>query len=722
MKTIELYKALNIKENEYEEIIKYLNRMPNELETYLFSAMWSEHCGYKHSKKYLKRLPIGGAVSEGENAGGVKIGKHVIVFKAESHNHPSAVEPYQGAATGIGGIVRDILAIGARPIALLDSLKFGPLKNNYSKHIFEGVVNGISAYGNSIGVPTVAGEVLFDENYIANPLVNVMAVGIVEQDKIQSARAVANKKVLLIGSETGRDGIHGASFASKELSGNSLEDRPSVQIGDPFMKKLLIEATLEIVNLDSVLACQDLGAAGLLSSSVEMADKGKCGITLQLDKVHLREKGMQPWEIMLSESQERMLFIVEDSGVDEVVNICDKYEIPVSVIGKTTEDNLYRLFWKGEEKACLPPEILTNGITYDLSEKEPKYISEYENKKLNKSINEKEAILKIIENPNFASKEWVYSQYDYTVGNRTVVKPGQSASSALWICEENDELIGLSADSLPLQAFLNPYEGTKNAVWKSCRNLIADGFNPLGITDCLNFGNPEKEIASYQFVKSINGLTDACNEVGIPVVSGNVSFYNETETERVFPTSMIGTVGNINNYKNIISSDFNQGESVYLIGKLLNANSNIGGSLYQRVLFDFIGGKVDKTDYQLEIKLKDFIFDANKLKLINACRSVSYFGVFGALFKAIIKNKVGFVGDLKFSDDMLASLFGEITGRYIVSTNQEKKLENLLTKSDILFKKLGTCEGHNLVFNGLIFNLEEFIYKYKTSIDEEMQR
>lgn len=717
MKKIELYEALNIKEKEYKDIVKRLERQPNELETYLFSAMWSEHCGYKHSKKYLNRLPLGGAVCAGENAGGVKIGKHVVVFKAESHNHPSAVEPYQGAATGIGGIIRDILAIGARPIALLDSLKFGPLEDNYSKHIFEGVISGISGYGNAIGVPTVGGETLFDENYIANPLVNVMAVGIVEEDKIQSAKAIAGHKVILIGAETGRDGIHGASFASKNLSETSNEDRPSVQIGDPFMKKLAIEATLEIVKIKGVLACQDLGAAGLLSSSVEMAAQGKCGMTLHLDKVHLREEQMQPWEMMLSESQERMLFVVEDYAVQNVLSVCDKYGIPSSVIGETIEKEEYQLCFNGKLEACIPPKLLTEGIFYDLDENEPHYIEEYKSKKLEKSYDVKEAIYKILSNANFASKEWIYSKYDHTVGNRTVVKPGVSGSSGIWSFEDGG-VIGLTIDSLPLQAFLDPYEGTKNAVWKSFRNLIADGYNPLGITDCMNYGNPEKNEAAYQFVKSIDGIAKACREASVPVVSGNVSFYNETESERVYPTATIGTVGYIEDYTKIIRSHFNEGETVYLIGKQLDENSSIGGSLYQKVLFNFIGGSVDKTDADLELKLKDFIFDSKEI--FGGCRSVSYFGLFGSLFKSL--NNTGFKGDLALTSDLLTSLFAEITGRFLISSTKEQEIEEQLKANGIPYKKLGVCTGSSIEFNGLTFETDELLNKYNLAIQTEMER
>lgn len=721
MKTLELYKALGLTDFEYSEIQKRLGREPNELETYLFSAMWSEHCGYMHSRKYLSRFPSGGAVSHGENAGGVQIGEHVVVFKVESHNHPSAVEPFQGAATGIGGIIRDILAIGARPIALLDSLKFGKLTNNFSKHIFDGVVHGISHYGNCIGVPTVAGEVGFDESYTDSPLVNVMAVGIVKKDKIRSAKAEPNKIVIAVGSHTGRDGIHGASFASKELNENSKEDRPSVQVGDPFIKKVLIEATLEILDLKEVQSCQDFGAAGLLSSSSEMAYKGECGIDLHLDKVHLREEGMQPWEIMLSESQERMLFIVEQEGVDKVLSIASKYDIPASIIGETTETGLYRLFWYGREVASVPPELLAEAPRYTLSEEEPDYINEYRNLTCENKTPINEAVEKIVSDPNFASKRWVYRQYDHTVGTRTSLKPGQSGAAGIWIHEEGG-VVGLTADSNGRQVFLNPYEGGRNSVWECSRNLISSGFKPLGVTDCLNYGNPEKDEVAYQFVKSVEGIASACREANVPVVSGNVSFYNESPERRVFPTPTIGMVGYTDSPDKLLKSAFSTGETVILIGKNINDDSNFGGSLYQRVLYDFLGGEVDKTDSSLENQLEETVFGLRDNNLIGGCVDVSEGGLFGAVFEGIKNGNTGFKGNLIFINDEEKALFGEITGRYVISTSKPEKIENILQSKQIQYKILGLCADDTLEFNGYNFDLRKLYDLYDKSIESEMER
>ncbi len=719
MQTLQLYKALGLTDNEYGEIKTRLGREPNELETYLFSAMWSEHCGYKHSRKYLSLFPSGGAVSHGENAGGVQIGEHVVVFKVESHNHPSAVEPFQGAATGIGGIVRDILAIGARPIALCDSLKFGKITDNFSKHIFDGVVHGISHYGNCIGVPTVAGEVSFDESYTDSPLVNVMCIGLVHKDKIRSAQAEAGKVVIAVGSHTGRDGIHGASFASKELNENSKEDRPSVQVGDPFIKKVLIEATLEILDLKEVQSCQDFGAAGLLSSSSEMAYKGECGIDLHLDKVHLREAGMQPWEIMLSESQERMLFITEPEGVDIVLQIAAKYDIPASVIGNTTESGRYKLFWHGEEVADLPPEILAEGPKYTINDDEPEYISQYRNATYHCNTEIKKAVGRVIRNSNFASKRWVYRQYDHTVGTRTAVKPGDAGAAGMWIQEEGG-VLGITIDSNGRQVFLDPYNGSRNTVWECYRNLVSSGMEPLGITDCLNYGNPEKNEVAYQFVNSVKGIADACREMNIPVVSGNVSFYNESPQRRVFPTPTIGMVGYADSPEKLIKNAFNEGETLILLGNDIEKDSFVGGSLYQRVLYDFLGGEVDIADAELEVELKNAIFKLRDKGLISGCVDVSEGGLVGAVFEGVRKGNTGFKGYIMGDIDKKAkekALFGEINGRYVLSTNEIDRLEHEL---DVPYRILGKCADGKFRFDGYDLDLSTLYDLYDNSIELEM--
>lgn len=720
-----LYSKLGLTDQEYEEITRQIGREPNTVETYLFSAMWSEHCGYSHSRKYLSRFPKVGSLHAEENAGGVQVGDHVVFFKAESHNHPSAVEPFQGAATGIGGIIRDVLALGARPVALLNSLKFGKInegdKSNHTKHLFDGVVKGISAYGNSIGVPTVAGEVGFDTCYTTSPLVNVMAVGFMNVKDIKLSAAPVDSHVVIVGSHTGRDGIHGASFASKELSENSKEDRPSVQVGDPFIKKILIEATLEILKLDDVLACQDCGAAGLLSSTSEMAYKGECGMELYLDKVHLREKDMEPWEIMLSESQERMIFVTTKEGVNKVLELARKYEIPAHEIGKTIAEPEYRLFWHDEMVANVSPSILNNGILYDLCEDEPEYIKDYANKVCSSNINVIEAVEKLVSDPNFASKNWVYTQYDHTVGNRTAVTPSKAGCAGIWLPEEGG-VVGLTIDSNGRQVFLDPYNGSKNTIYESYRNLVSSGFKPLGITDCLNYGNPEKDEVGYQLVKSIDGLADGCRELGIPVVSGNVSLYNECEEIRVYPTPTVGMVGYAKSPEDLICAQFGKNETVYLLGKQIDDTSKIGSSLYQMACFDFLGGKIDSVDVSLEKALEKTIFDLRYKKLVKGAVDVSEGGLIGALLEGLFNGNSGFIGNLIKTSNHLIALFGEITGRYLVSTDNEDELEKICAKNDVPFMKLGKTNNENKIsFNGYNFDLEKLKNTYETIIAKDLE-
>lgn len=723
MLTKELHSELGLTDNEYREIIRQLGREPNLTETYLFSAMWSEHCGYSHSRKYLSRFPKDGSMHAEENAGGVRIGDQVVFFKAESHNHPSAVEPFQGAATGIGGIIRDVLALGARPVALLNSLKFGKInegdKSNHTKHLFDGVVKGISAYGNSIGVPTVAGEVGFDTCYTTSPLVNVMAVGFMDINDIKISAAPVNQHVVIVGSHTGRDGIHGASFASKELSENSKEDRPSVQVGDPFIKKILIEATLEILKLKEVLACQDCGAAGLLSSTSEMAYKGECGMELYLDKVHLREKDMQPWEIMLSESQERMIFVATETGVQKILDIAKKYEIPARLIGKTIAEQEYRLFWYDKEIANVSPSMLNNGVLYDLCEDEPDYVQEYANKVCASNISVEEAVEKLVSDSNFASKNWVYTQYDHTVGNRTSITPSKAGCAGIWLKEEN-KIVGLTIDSNGRQVFLNPYQGSKNTVYESYRNLVAAGFKPLGITDCLNYGNPEKAEVGYQLVKSIDGIADACREIGIPVVSGNVSLYNECEEIRVYPTPTIGMVG-VAQVGGTIQTKFEANQSIYLIGKQINDSSDIGSSLYQMACFDFLGGSIDTTDTKLEKSLEKTIFELRDKKVLKGAVDVSEGGILGALLEGLFNGNSGFEGELITTQNPLVSLFGEITGRYIISTNNDVELINTCLNNNVPVLKLGkTSNSGEISFDGHKFNLTKLKNIYETIIERDV--
>ncbi len=711
----QLYKNLGLSDLEYEEIKKRLKREPNELETYLFSAMWSEHCGYKHSKKYISMFPKKNAICAQENSGGIGIGEHVIFFKAESHNHPSAVEPFQGAATGIGGIIRDILTLGARPIALLNSLKFGSLQEGRNKYLLDGVVKGISSYGNSTGIPTIGGETGFEDCFSLSPLVNVLAVGIVKKSDIKKSSAMPGGIVMLLGSYTGKDGIHGASFASKELKKDKKEDKLSVQIADPFTKKVVIEATLEILKSEGIIAAQDCGAAGLLSSTSEMAYKGNCGMELYLDKVHLREHDMKPWEIMLSESQERMVFIVKPNFVQEITNIANKYDIKISEIGKTIEQKEYRIFFNGNMEANIPPEVLNNCITYDLKDSEPNYINEYKRKTYKELPLQKQNIIDILKCHDIASKKYIYSQYDYTVGNRTLTKPESTSSSGLWIKEEN-KFIAFTMDSNPRQCFLNPYEGSVNTVYEAFRNITASGFKPSGITDCLNFASPEDIGVQYQFVKSVEGISKACIELNIPVVSGNVSFYNETPDNKIYPTPVIGMMGISEN--NIFKNSIKENDFVYLIGKDIDEKTYTGGSLYQKLFYNFTGGEIDTVNSELELKLSTFILQMINKNNISGCNDISKGGLFISLFELLHNAKKGFKGDIINIKEGQKALFGEITGRYIITSH--RTLEEEMKKNLIPYRFLGKIQSETLEFNDFRFNIKELFDIYEKAFESEL--
>jgi len=796
---------------EYSEIKRRLKRTPNELELYLFSAMWSEHCGYKHSKKYIKNLPSKNALYKDENSGGIRIGDHIIFFKTESHNHPCAVEPYQGAATGIGGILRDILAMNARPIALLNSLKFGRIDNGFSgaggapggilkrnRYLLNGVVEGISDYGNSTGVPTIGGEVGFDPCFNLSPIVNVLAVGVCHKNDVKTSGARAGSFVVLIGSLTGRDGLFGASFASKELEGSS-SDRLSVQIGDPYTKKKVIEATLEILKSKNVFSSQDLGAAGILSSTSEMADKGACAIELQLDKVPLCEKNMQPFEIMLSESQERMVFCANSRGVKEIFEICKKYELNASVIGKTLKGNTYSLFW-GDKLLCkLETKALTEPPLYDLNPKKPLVrhsAAFFENSLYSPGFREfrqtqhrvspseiKRLIFKLAAAPEFAGKRYIYRQYDDKVGARTLKNPHSLGVSPLYIFEEG-VVAGFSMDSNERMCAIDPYRGAFNTVFESFRNAVSSGFEPKGITNCLNFANPENPETAYQFIQTIEGMKDALNLLKIPVASGNVSFYNEgvqapadytkgaadgfgaagvsgamngvfpvqgaasqvrnvvsTSGSAVFPAGgqkikihpvpVIGMMSALR-FKTPIYSMFQPGETLLLLGKKINENSNTTASLFYDVFFAFgnacMGKSVDTVDFELEMKLKDAIFYMKKKNLIGGAIDVSKGGALGALIIALSNStktgvNIGFkvnpaAETFKFPD--LNLLFGEITGRYLVSTTDIKNAEDYLNKTNTPYEILGKADETGILdLNYTKINLGELCEIYENSLERK---
>jgi len=562
-----------LQKNEYKKICKLLKRTPNITELGIFSAMWNEHCSYKSSRKHLKKLHTKGdkiIQGPGENAGVIDIGdEDAIVFKIESHNHPSFIEPYQGAATGVGGIMRDVFTMGARPIANLNSIHFGSPQNKKTKNLLRGVVKGIGGYGNCIGVPTIGGQTSFDDSYNGNILVNAMTLGLVNKNKIFYSKAAGiDKPVIYVGSKTGRDGIHGASMASATFDDKIEEKKPTVQVGDPFTEKLLLEACLELMSDKSIIAIQDMGAAGLTSSSIEMASKGKLGIELNLSKVPCREEKMTPYEIMLSESQERMLIVLENGKESHAKKIFDKWNLDFAVIGKTTNTKKIELIFENEKVAEIPIDLLAESAPiYDRKWKKTKLPQNLKfSKDIFKTLNISNCLKKILNSPNISDKQWIWDQYDHTVMGDTIQKPGGDAGDVR--VHGTDKAIAASVDSSASYCYSHPLTGGKQVVCESWRNLISVGAKPIAITNCLNFGNPEKETNMGEFVECLEGISEASKYLEFPVVSGNVSFYNETKDKGIKPTPTIGGVGLIKNYKDMISMNFKKENNIVLaIGK-----------------------------------------------------------------------------------------------------------------------------------------------------------
>ena len=702
-------------EEEYDRIKKILGRVPTYTELGIFSVMWSEHCSYKNSISLLKTLPRSGGrllVGAGEeNAGLVDIGDDLAVaFKIESHNHPSAVEPYQGAATGVGGIMRDIFTMGARPIASLDSLRFGSLDDARTRYLFDGVVRGIGDYGNSFGVPTVAGEVYFDESYQGNPLVNAMAVGIVKKDQFASAVAkIEGSPVMIVGSSTGRDGIHGATFASEEISEKSEAKRPSVQVGDPFTEKLLLEASLEIIKKGWLIGIQDMGAAGISCSTSEMSAKGSSGMKIDLNKVPLREKGMTAYEIMLSESQERMLCVVKKGLEDNVKKVFEKWDLHCEIIGYVTGDGLLDIDYEGEKKAVVPAyELVLGGgaPVYIRETKEPPYIKEIRNfdfKGLPRPDDISATFLKVFSSPNIVSKKWVYEQYDSMVRTNTVVGPGCDA--AVVYIKETDKALAMKTDCNSRYVYLNPKEGTKIAVAESARNIVCSGGIPLAITNCLNFGNPYKPEMYWQFKEAVEGMGEACMYFDTPVTGGNVSFYNESPNTAVYPTPVIGMVGLIEELKDITTSYFKDGNDlIYVLGEDFE---ELGGSEYVKVIHARVAGDSPNINLETEKKLHDSLLAAIKRGIIKSAHDISEGGAAVALAECCIMNDEKLIGaevdfSVKSREDF--SIFSESQSRIIISVSEEHKdeLEKILSGKNQTFKLIGKTGGDRLKINGKI--------------------
>lgn len=695
---------------EYMLIVRRLGRTPTLVELGMFGALWSEHCGYKNSKPLLKQFPTSAPwvlQGPGENAGIVDIGDGwAIAFKVESHNHPSAVEPFQGAATGVGGIVRDIFTMGARPIAILDSLRFGPLDEPRNRYLLGGVVGGIASYGNCIGVPTVGGEIAFDATYSGNPLVNAMCVGLLRSDQITRAQASGVGNVLmLVGADTGRDGIHGCSgLASREFSDETADQRPTVQVGNPFMEKCLIEACLEILQHDYVIGMQDLGAAGITSSVVEAAAKGDAGVEFDIAKVSRREANMSPYEVMLSESQERMLVVIRKGHEAEAKAIFDRWDLHSDVVGFVTDDRLVRVRDGDEVVAEIPYELLTEPPTYIRDGVESPAVRDLRERDLSnlpEPSDPNAVLLRLLAAPNIASKEWVYRQYDHLNLTNTLVGPGRGDAAVLRI-KGTGKAIAVAIDANGRYCYLEPRTGGAIAVAEATRNVACTGAKPLAITDCLNFGNPEKADIYYQLSEAVGGMVEACRQLNVPVVSGNVSLYNETKGEAILPTPVVGAVGVIDEATYIVGAGFaREGDVVALLGPQAG---EIGGSEYLALEHGLLAGRPPRIDLSLEAKVQECCRRAIQAGLVRSAHDCSEGGLAVALAESCIEGDIGARCSLPGDGRVDGLLFGETQSRIVLSVAAERyaDVEDLANSLGVPITTLGVVGGRRLQIGGSI--------------------
>ena len=710
--TPEVVASHGLNPEEYRKIVKLLGREPNHTELGVFSVMWSEHCSYKSSRHYLKRLPTEGAhvlQGPGENAGVVDIGDGLAVaFKMESHNHPSFIEPYQGAATGVGGILRDVFTMGARPIASLNSLRFGSIDHPRTRYLLSGVVAGIGGYGNCIGVPTVGGEVYFDECYDANILVNAFTLGIAKKKRIFTgvARGVGNP-VIYVGSKTGRDGIHGATMASESFSEEKEQRRPTVQVGDPFTEKLLLEACLELMETDCIIGIQDMGAAGLTSSASEMAGRGDTGVELDLSRVPLREQGMTPYEILLSESQERMLLVAKKGTEDEVKRIFDKWDLAAVVIGRVTDDRQFRALFDGVELASIPISALTKEApVYQRPVERPKLQDQLEQLDLSNIAEPTDlgsTVKLLIGSPNIASKEWVYRQYDHFVRSNTVVAPG--ADAAVIRLKGTEKGLALTVDGNSRYCYLDPYVGGALAVAEAARNLACVGARPLGLTDCLNFGSPENPEVMWQFSQVIEGMRDACIALKIPVVSGNVSFYNETDGVPIYPTPTVAMVGLVAKVAGVVTPWFKAaGDVVVLLGR---TREELGGSEYLKIVHGLVKGTPPWIDLRLEQAVQSCCVAAIEKGILRSAHDISDGGIAIALAECCISGPEKPLGVRIDTREMIrgdALLFSESQSRIVVSVAEEnlEQLREVAAEHHVPMQVIGAVGGTSLVIQPLM--------------------
>ncbi|MCK8115021.1 phosphoribosylformylglycinamidine synthase subunit PurL [Anaerosoma tenue] len=726
---------LGLKTDEYEKVVDILGRTPTITELYMYSLMWSEHCSYKHSRKTLRMFPTDGPhvlQGPGENAGVIRVGDGwAIAFKMESHNHPSAIEPYQGAATGVGGIIRDIFTMGARPIASLDSLRFGTLDKPRQRYLFEGAVAGIGGYGNCLGVPTVGGEVYFEEAYEGNCLINAMAIGLMREDDLTRAVAAGpGNLVVLIGSTTGRDGIGGAStLASQEFDEKAEDKRPSVQVGDPFEEKLLIEACLELLEKDLLVALGDLGAAGLTSSASEMASRGGVGLDIDVSTIPAREEAMKPFEYMVSESQERMLAVVTPDDLDQVHEVCERWGLRSTVIGEVTDTGRFVVREGDDVVADMPAATLAHDAPiYDPARERPAYLDDvqaFDPMSLDHPVSPAElndVLLRVLASPNICSRSWIWEQYDHQVMVNTVVRPGSDAA-VLRIGdtgrgETTDRGIAASTDCNGRYCYLDPYTGAQIAFAEAARNVACTGARPAAITDCLNFGNPEKPEVFWTFHESVRGLADACTAFGVPVISGNVSFYNESFGQPIYPTPTVGLVGVLEDVSAHCTMDFkHEGDAIVMLGR---TRPELGGSEYLKVVHDMVAGRPPRIDLVDERLLNEFLVTAIGTGIVLSAHDCSEGGAAVALAECCLAGGLGATVDLDPALPPVAALFSESQARVVLTVDPDHfdALKTLAATHATPCVRIGTVGGDRLTINGLAdLSLGDLREAYETTLE-----
>lgn len=727
----EIALAHSLTKDEFENIKKILGREPNYVEIGIFSAMWSEHCSYKSSKKYLSGFPTKAPwviQGPGENAGVIDIGDgYAAVFKMESHNHPSFIEPYQGAATGVGGILRDVFTMGARPVASMNSIRFASIEGNSEtakkhRYLLKGVVAGIGGYGNCMGVPTIGGETSFEECYAGNNLVNAFTLGLAKTDEIFYGRAEGiGNPVIYVGSKTGRDGLGGAVMSSASFTEDSESKRPTVQVGDPFTEKLLLEACLELFKADLIVGIQDMGAAGLTSSSFEMAGRSGSGMIMHLDKVPAREEGMTPYDFMLSESQERMLICAKKGCEQQIIDIFQKWELDVAVIGEVTNTGNMELFWHGEKVADIPVQpVSEEAPVLDRPVSEPEYLKTIANVNMDKQISNQIAFDELFSDMEVVDKSWIYSQFDSMVQTNTIKGPGSLDGSSIRI-KETGKALAMSADCNTRFCYINPQLGAAAAVMESGRNVAMTGAVPKAITDCLNFGNPQNPEVMWQFKESCEGIKNACKALNTPVIGGNVSLYNETNGVSVFPTPSIAMVGVNEDAQNVLPSKLQEsGNVLYLLG---DTYSEFGGSLYLKKLYGKVAGVHPKVDFEKELALWNTVIEANRAKLLKSAKDVNLGGIAISLAKMAVVGNIGVEANISLNDSK--DIFSESLSRAIVEVNPKncEEFEKLASKNRVSYVAIGKTRTDKFIINDIYKNISDlskiYFNRFKEVIEQD---